>query len=58
MGKATNETIKTRVAAFKGLNLNGSSNSTCVEHAAQQWGYRAVSRIACLNGHGLKFAKT
>ena len=38
MGKATNETIKMRVAALKGLILSGSSNSTCVEHAAQQWG--------------------
>ena len=38
MGKATNETIKTRVAALKALLLSGSSNSTCVEHAAQQWG--------------------
>ena len=38
MGKSTNETIKTRVAALKGLILSGSSNSTCVEHAAQQWG--------------------
>ena len=38
MGKATNETIKTRVSALKGLILSGSSNSTCVEHAAQQWG--------------------
>ena len=38
MGKATNETIKMRVAALKALILSGSSNSTCVEHAAQQWG--------------------
>ena len=38
MGKATNETIKTRVAALKALILSGSSNSTCVEHAAHQWG--------------------
>ena len=38
MGKATNETIKTRVAALKGLILSGSSNSTCVVHAAQAWG--------------------
>ena len=50
MGKATNETIKTRVAALKGLILSGSSNSTCVEHAAQQWGlsrrqsYRLLKR--------------
>ena len=38
MGKATNETIKTRVAALKALLLSGSSNSTCVVHAAQEWG--------------------
>ena len=50
MGKASNETIKTRVAALKGLILSGSSNSTCVEHAAQQWGlsrrqsYRLLKR--------------
>ena len=50
MGKATNETIETRVAALKGLILSGSSNSTCVEHAAQQWGlsrrqsYRLLKR--------------
>ena len=50
MGKATNETIKTRVAALKALILSGSSNSTCVEHAAQQWGlsrrqsYRLLKR--------------
>ena len=50
MGKATNETIKTRVAALKGLILSGSSNSICVEHAAQQWGlsrrqsYRLLKR--------------
>ena len=50
MGKATNETIKTRVAALKGLILSGSSNSTCVEHAARQWGlsrrqsYRLLKR--------------
>ena len=50
MGKATNETIKTRVSALKGLILSGSSNSTCVEHAAQQWGlsrrqsYRLLKR--------------
>ena len=50
MGKATNETIKTRVAALKSLLLSGSSNSTCVEHAAQQWGlsrpqsYRPLKR--------------
>ena len=51
MGKATNETIKTRVAALKGLILSGSSNSTCVGHAAQQWGlsrrqsYRLLNRV-------------
>ena len=50
MGKATNETIKTRVAALKGLILSGSSNSTCVEHASHQWGlsrrqsYRLLKR--------------
>ena len=50
MGKETNETIKTRVAALKALILSGSSNSTCVEHAAQQWGlsrrqsYRLLKR--------------
>ena len=38
MGKATNEKIKRRVAALKRLILSGSSNSTCVEHSAQQWG--------------------
>ena len=38
MGKATNETIKTRVAALKALILSDSSNSTCVVHAAQEWG--------------------
>ena len=58
MGKATNETIKTRGAALKGLILSVSSNSTCVEHAAQKWSYRVVSRIACWNEHGLKSAKT
>jgi len=50
MGKSTNETIKTRVAALKALVLSGSSNSSCVEHAAQQWGlsrrqsYRLLKR--------------
>ena len=50
MGKATNETIKTRVAALKALILSGSSNSTCVVHAAQEWGlsrrqsYRLLKR--------------
>ena len=50
MGKASNETIKTRVAALKALILSGSSNSICVEHAAQQWGlsrrqsYRLLKR--------------
>ena len=38
MGKATNATMKSRVAALKGLILSGSSNSICVEHAAQEWG--------------------
>ena len=38
MGKATNATMKSRVAALKALILSGSSNSTCVEHAAQEWG--------------------
>ena len=50
MGKSTNETIKTRVAALKALILSGSSNSSCVEHAAKQWGlsrrqsYRLLKR--------------
>ena len=33
--KQPTRTIKTRVAALKGLILSGSSNSTCVVHAAQ-----------------------
>ena len=50
MGKSTNETIKTRVAVLKGLILSGSSNCSCVEYAAQQWGlsrrqsYRLLKR--------------
>ena len=36
MGKATDETIKTGVAALKGLMLSGSRNSTFVEHAVKQ----------------------
>ena len=47
MGKATNETIKTRVSALKGLILSGSSNSTCVEHAAQQWGLSRRQSYRC-----------
>ena len=38
MGKETAATMKSRVAALKALILSGSSNSTCVEHAAQEWG--------------------
>ena len=38
MGKSTNETIRTRVAALKALVLSGSSNSSCVAHAAKEWG--------------------
>lgn len=50
MGKATNSTVKARVDALKALILTGSSNSVCVEHAAQQWGlsrrqsYRLLKR--------------
>jgi hypothetical protein len=47
MGKATNATMKPRVAELKALILSGSSNSTCLEHAAQEWGLVIVSHIAC-----------
>jgi hypothetical protein len=56
MGKATNETIKTRVAALKALILSGSSNSTCVEHAAQQWGLSRRQEMVCWVIHQLMTA--
>ena len=37
-GQSNQRDNKNAIVALKGLILSGSSNSTCVEHAAQQWG--------------------
>ena len=50
MPRSTNKQIAERVATLKAMILSGSSNSVCVEHAAQQWGlsrrqsYRLLKR--------------
>ena len=47
MGKATNAVTAERVRAFKKLLLSGGSCSTCVEHAATEWGlgHRQARRL-------------
>ena len=50
MARSTNSVIADRVRTLKQMILSGSSNSVCVEHAADQWGlsrrqsYRLLQR--------------